>query len=206
METFSLNNMLSDMFDEFVEGAISNALKEYEYNQRYPSVTSLNFVQLPSEKANELMGVKTGLFGRGTKKEFIKSVEDGSATYTEVVALARTYRVVDRSVRDSRFCTYKYFYKVADTEGNVIREDVPMIDDKYALTLELNGGNSSSATGNADKVDPNEYEHMYLLHYYIKDNQHYVLLTKEQFDDMSALVNNADSNYLFVEDGVGYEW
>ena len=81
-----------------------------------------------------------------------------------------------------------------------------MIDDKYALTLELNGGNSSSATGNADKVDPNEYEHMYLLHYYIKDNQHYVLLTKEQFDDMSALVNNADSNYLFVEDGVGYEW
>ncbi len=206
MGSFSLNDTLSNMFNEYVDGAITNALKEYEYNQRYPSVTSLKLTALPAEKVGELEKIKTGLFGRGTKKQFIKSVEDGSAGYAEVVVLARCHRVVDRSERDPNFCTYKYFYKIADIEGNVIREDVPMIDDKYALSLELNGGNSSSETGNADKVDPAEYEHMYLLRYYIKDNQHYVLLTKDQFDDMSALVNNADNNYLFTEDGVGYKW
>ncbi len=156
MGTISLGETLTNLFDGYVEGMLSNAIKEYEYNQRYPSVTSLNYVRIPEEKANELMGVKTGFFGRNTKKEFIKSVEDGSATYAEVIALARTHRVVDRSVTDSRLCTYKYFYKIADTEGNVIREDVPMIDDKYSISLEINGGDSSSDTGNADKVDPSE--------------------------------------------------
>ena len=206
MGSFNFGDTLSDMFNGYVDGKISGLLKEYEYNQKYPSVTSLEFARLPAGKADELEKVKTGLFGKGVKKQFIKSVEDGSAVYTEVVALARNYKVVDRSTEDARYYTSKYFYKIADMQGNVIREDVPMIDDQYALTLELNGGNSSSNTGNADKVDPSEYERMYLLRYYIKDSQHYVLLTKDQFDDMTPLVNNADNNYLYCEDGVGYEW
>ena len=51
----SLGETLTDLFDGYVEGMLSNAIKAYEYNQRYPSVTSLNYVRVPEEKANELM-------------------------------------------------------------------------------------------------------------------------------------------------------
>ena len=44
------------------------------------------------------------------------------------------------------------------------------------------------------------------VHYYLKDNQYYVLLTKEQFDDMKVLMDHAGYYYLHLEDGVGYRW
>ena len=95
---------------------------------------------------------------------------------------------------------------MADLNGNVIREDVPMIDDKYSIALEYNNGDSASQTGCADVVDPGSYRHMYLVCYYLGDDQHFVLLTKEQLEDMTLLMNNAGSRFLYTEDGVGYRW
>ena len=102
--------------------------------------------------------------------------------------------------------TYEYYYRVADLKGNVMREDVPVIDDQYAVRLAYNSGNSSSDTGCAEVVDPRGYPHMFIVHYYLKDNQYYVLLTKEQFDDMKVLMDHAGYYYLHLEDGVGYRW
>ena len=55
-------------------------------------------------------------------------------------------------------------------------------------------------------VDPGSYRHMYLVCYYLGDDQHFVLLTKEQLEDMTLLMNNAGSRFLYTEDGVGYRW
>ena len=38
------------------------------------------------------------------------------------------------------------------------------------------------------------------------DDEHYVLLTREQFDDLSVLVKYAGSFWHYAEDGVGYRW
>ncbi len=206
MEAFDFSATLTNMFDGFVENAVGNAILEYNENLKYPSITSLSYAQVPDSMAKELANAKTSLFGLGVKKHFLESIVEGKTSYAEVLVLARTHRVVDRSQHDSSCVTYQYFYKIADLEGNVLREDVPMIDDKYSLTLEMNGGNSSSDTGNADQVDPYEYKHMFLLQYDIKGNQHQVLLTEDQFEDMSLLIRYADSNYLYAEDGVGYIW
>ena len=47
---------------------------------------------------------------------------------------------------------------------------------------------------------------MYVLHYYLKDDQYYVALTKEEFEDLTLFVKFAGSRHHFVEDGVGYSW
>ena len=61
-------------------------------------------------------------------------------------------------------------------------------------------------TKEAFLVDPGSYRHMYLVCYYLGDDQHFVLLSKEQLDDMTLLMNNAGSRFLYTEDGVGYRW
>jgi hypothetical protein len=205
---------LFDSFDEMFAQVKGAAMKAYEENQKYQSVTSLTFKPVPAERAKALKAANTGLFGLGflgglfgrDKAKFIESIEQGRTVYTEVLVLAREHRVVDRSENDPEAVLYQYYYKVADLNGNVIREDVPMIDDKYSIALEYNNGDSASQTGCADVVDPGSYRHMYLVCYYLGDDQHFVLLSKEQLDDMTLLMNNAGSRFLYTEDGVGYRW
>lgn len=191
--------------DGLLGGEFTKNMADYNVNQKRPSITTLSFSSVPESKVEEIKNVKTGLFSGGNKKKLMASILEGRTTYAEVLILAREDRIVDRS-EDPRNNRHKFFYKVADIRGNVIREDVPGPDDRYAVTLELNGGNSASETGCADKVDPSGYMHAYVIHYYLKDDQYYVLLTKEQWEDMSIFVNNAGASWHFVEDGVGYKW
>lgn len=194
----------NSMMEEF-----ASAMEEYQENQKYPSITTLPFIPVPLTKAEELRKTKKGFFGwglfGGDKEAFIASIEEGRTTYAEVLVLARKYRIV-KWADDPVNNTYEYYYRVADLKGNVMREDVPVIDDQYAVRLAYNSGNSSSDTGCAEVVDPSRYPHMFIVHYYLKDDQYYVLLTKEQFDDMKVLMDHAGYYYLHLEDGVGYRW
>lgn len=194
----------NSMMEEF-----ASAMEEYQENQKYPSITTLPFIPVPLTKAEELRKTKKGFFGwglfGGDKEAFIASIEEGRTTYAEVLVLARKYRIVEWA-DDPVNNTYEYYYRVADLKGNVMREDVPVIDDQYAVRLAYNSGNSSSDTGCAEVVDPSGYPHMFIVHYYLKDDQYYVLLTKEQFDDMKVLMDHAGYYYLHLEDGVGYRW
>lgn len=205
MGVFDIVDELKQLADGSMEKMLSSALREAEENQKRPSVTSLNFVPVPPGKAEELKGVKVGLFGRGDKKKLIASIEAGKTTYAEVLVLARMNRIVDRS-EDSRNNTYMYFYKMADLQGNVLREDAPVMDDAFAVTFAYREGDSASETDCADVVDPDNYEHMILLHYYLGDDQYYVLLSKSQFEDIGLLAKYAGCRFHFVEDGVGYDW
>lgn len=200
-----------DFFSKVAGGAFANAfsesMQEYEVNQKHPGIGTLTYTRVPVEKAEEIEKIKTGLFGGGTKKKLAASIREGRTVYTEVLALARTRKSVDRDPdRDPRFDRYEYFYKIATLDGAVIREDVPMMADECAIRFEYNNGDSASETGNADKVDPHGYLHMFLLRYYLKDDEHYVLLTREQFNDLSVLVKYAGSFWHYAEDGVGYRW
>lgn len=194
----------NSMMEEF-----ASAMEEYQENQKYPSITTLPFIPVPLTKAEELRKTKKGFFGwglfGGDKEAFIASIEEGRTTYAEVLVLARKYRIV-KWADDPVNNTYEYYYRVADLKGNVMREDVPVIDDQYAVRLAYNSGNSSSDTGCAEVVDPRGYPHMFIVHYYLKDDQYYVLLTKEQFDDMKVLMDHAGYYYLHLEDRVGYRW
>ena len=206
MGDFDFDGIFDQVVDGLVGAQISDTLKEYDINKNRPSITSLNFVPLPAGKAEEIRNIKTGLFGGGTKKKLAASIEEGRTTYAEVLVLARERRIVERSENDPKFNTYWYFYKIADLSGVTMREDVAAIDDDHVISFDYYDGNSASDTGCADKVNPEIYMHMYLLHYYLKDDQYYVLLTKEQMDDLSLLVHHAGNRWHFVEDGVGYKW
>ena len=202
---FDLEKIFSELIEGMMEEAVTEALKEAEKNNRLPSVDSLVFTPLPAERGRELMNKKTGLFTGGARKKLAASIEEGRTAFSEVLVLARLRRLVDRS-ENRRFNTWKYYYKVADLNGNVIREDLPLMDDEFAFSFELNNGSSASDTGCPDRVPPRGYPHMFVLHYYLKDDQYYVLLTGEQLEDLSVLVKYAGSRFHCPEDGVGYKW
>ncbi len=86
-----------------------------------------------------------GLLGGGTKKILAASIEEGKITYTEVLVLAKEKRVVDRDDDNPELNTLKYFYKVADLNGNVIREDVPALMLKTSTLAWISGGQSITA-------------------------------------------------------------
>ncbi len=200
--------LIDDVFSKIEDDMMrqmKGVIEEAGINQQRPSVTSLPFRPVPRERAEALRGAKTGLFGGGTKKKFIAAIEEGRTTYAEVLVLARFYRIVERSEVPGNNL-HMYFYKMADLSGRVIREDAPMPGEKYDFAFAHNGGDSDSETECADVVDPGAYRHMFLLHYYLKDDQYYVLLTRELFEDMSPLLKYAGDRFHFVEDGVGYYW
>ena len=82
----------------------------------------------------------------------------------------------------------------------------PALAKEIAVTFEYNNGDSASETGKADKVNPDGYLHMFLVRYFLKDDEHYVLLTRDQFEDLSFLVKHAGSFWHYAEDGVAYKW
>ncbi len=206
MDTFCMDGIFGKMVDNMFGDEIRGALKEAEENKDRPGVTTLSFVPIPSSRAEEIKKAKVGLFDIFKKKNLINSIEEGRTTYSEVLVLARCYKVIDRDEEDPRFSTYKYYYKIADPDGNVICEDVPVLDDEYAVSFELNNGDSASDTGCPDKVDPAGYEHMILINYYLKDSPYYVLVSKEQFNDLSVLARYAGCLYHYTREGVGYRW
>lgn len=206
MGTLDLDGIFEKAFDKLVDDQLSGAISDYNINKNRPSVTTLEFHPVPAKKAEEIRNVRTGLFGGGTKKQLAASIDEGKTTFAEVLVLAKEKRVVDRSDDHPELNTLRYFYKVADLNGDVIREDVSAIADDYVINFECNNGDSATDTGSPDKVNPEAYTHAYILHYYLKDEQFYVLLTKEQFEDMPLLVKYAGTRWHFVEDGVGYKW
>ncbi len=206
MDDNFIDNIFNGFVDAYMGDELSKALEEAKVNQHRKSITDISFAPVPTERTETLRSVKTGFFGGGTKKKLIDSFENGRTTYAEVLVLARCLRVTDRDDDDPGNNSYNYFYKVADLEGNVIREDVPALENEYAIGFSCNKGDSASETGSPDKVDPSNYLHMYVLHYYLKDDQYYVALTKEEFEDLTLFVKFAGSRHHFVEDGVGYSW
>ena len=190
---------MSNIFDELAGGMFSSLLEQAEKNQQYPSIASLHFTPVPAEKAEGLKQVKVGLFGGGTKKKFIAAIEEGRTTYAEVLALARE-SVIVRRAKDPRDHLREIYYKVAALDGTVLRESVPAIDKEHAVELAVGD------TGCANFVDPGNYPHMFIVNYYLKDDMHIVLLSKEQFDDMAPLMIHAGSFYHHTETGAGYKW
>ena len=202
---------MEDTFTSLIDGsftnAISEAMRDNKINQKRPGIETLTFMRFPAGKAEEVRKIKTGLFGGGTKKKLADSIEDGRTTYAEVLAVARSLRSVEvGSDRDPKFDRREYFYKIAAPDGTILREDIPALAKEFAVTFEYNNGDSASETGKADKVNPDGYLHMFLVRYFLKDDEHYVLLTRDQFEDLSFLVKHAGSFWHYAEDGVDYKW
>ena len=51
MGEFSFDSIFDQVVDGLVGDQISDTLKEYDLNKNRPSITSLNYVPLPAEKA-----------------------------------------------------------------------------------------------------------------------------------------------------------
>ena len=190
---------MSSIFDELSGSVFSSLLEQAEKNQQYPSIAQLHFTPVPAEKAEGLKQVKVGLLGGGTKRKFIAGIEEGRTTYAEVLALA-SESVIVRRARNPRDHLRQIYYKVAALNGTVLRESVPAIDKEHAVQLAV------SDTGCADVVDPGKYMHMFIVNYYLRDDMHCVLLSREQFDDMAPLMIHAGSFYHHTETGAGYKW
>ena len=216
MGIFDMGDAFSNAVDNIMEGMMNDAmeqaneeLEQYNENQKRPSIESLNFRRVPVEKAQQIRAVRTGLFAGGTKKKLAASIEAGKTLYTEVLAIAREWRNIDPDVDRYRYYdkdVNRYYYKLAAPDGTVLREDVPMLDDRLAIVFPLRDGDSVTDTGCADRVDPGEYREMLLLRCDLEGDLFYVLLTKEQMEDVTDLVKYGVRFWHIAEDGVGYLW
>ncbi len=209
LEGGMIKEIIENKFNEIENGMVKEMdgyLKEYEINRKRPSIETLPFQPLPRSKAEDLKKAKVGLFGGGTRKKLIAGIEEGRTCYAEVLVIARANKIVDRSEVDPRNNIWRYHYKVADLNGVVMNEDVTMMDERYDISFKYNSGDSASETDCSDVVDPSAYQHMFILYYYLKDDQYCVLITKEQMEDLSVLVKWAGDRFHFTNDGVGYWW
>ncbi len=190
---------------ENMKGEVAGALAEYEVNKKRPSITSLEYTKVPIEKIEELKNTKVGFLKNGFKKKLIKAIADGQVEYAEVLAVARTNKIIDRS-ENPRNNTYVYYYKIADLNGRVIQHDLPMIDDYYSISLDYNENEPIEKIGDVDVVNPSNYQHMYVFHYCFDDDNNYVLLTKEQLNNLGILASRVPLGgfYHILGDGVGY--
>ncbi len=205
-----LFSMADDFFENITETLkeeVSESMAEYEVNKKRPSITTLDYTRVSADRGEELKGAKVGFFKNGFKKKLAESIIEGKTEFAEVLVLARAKKVIDRSEK-TRNVTYRYFYKIADLKGTVIRCDLPYLDDENPLNFRYYGGNSDSETGNVDVVDPENYRHMFVLHYCLGDDQNYVLLTREQLSDLEILADNVPFGGYdhALGDGVGHKW
>ncbi|WP_029320135.1 hypothetical protein [Butyrivibrio sp. AE3004] len=208
-------NVFENVFDGMFEsvageafGALGEGMKEYEKDQKRPSVTTLPFKPVPKETVEALKAVKTGLFKGSFKKKLLASIEDGRTKYAEVLLLSSANKVIRSDEDDPRLNTYCIFYKVADLNGRVLCGDIPMIDDAHSIEITYNNVDFASDKGCPDVVDPNGYQHVFLLEYFLGDDEYDVLLTSEQFADLKELVKCEPFGgyYHFMGDGTGHRW
>ncbi len=206
-----INKMMDEMFKGYEEqamAALSEGLKEYEKDQTRPCITKLPYKPIPALTVENIKNTRMGLFKGGFKKKLLSSIEDGRTKYTEVLLLARAEKLLGTHHTDYRENQYRMFYKIADLDGNVVRYDVQMVVGVQSFDFPYINGDSASDTGCADVVDPNGYQHMILLQYYIEDDQNFVLMTKEQFETLSDFLKNVPMfgyNHA-TGDGVGFKW
>ena len=121
----------TNFMDNVIDEQLSKGMEEYNKNMTRPGIDTLSFAPVPKEQAEKLKKKRAGLFSGRTRKQLIASILEGRMRWAEVAVISMTAKDLDYdgSVDDDYKrlkSTYKYFYKMADLKGEVLREDASM--------------------------------------------------------------------------------
>lgn len=168
-------------------------------DEERPGIETLNFQPLPASKAN---GLKAKLFA-GEWNKFVEEIEGGRVEYAEVLFLD------SEDAKGDGGTDAKYYVKVADLDGNVIRGCVCSLKpsnkgyydrggwigpDEYMYEFPERTEEEFEeyelyfwAHACQDPVDPSERKHAYILHYNFKGTEYYGAIFENEFNNLKEL-------------------
>ena len=170
--------------------------KEAEDDARRPSTTTIPFSKLDSSMPN-IIALKEKKIEKKYANdiaEFLACVDEGRAEYTEAMVVSQEQHCVEEKENiplsgssDNIDRYYRYYVKIADLNGTVYRELV--LTTKKDLVKEWKKTVDWQKAENPDIVTDTDYPRVYVLHYYLGDEEFYLALDKAEFDNIASIAN-----------------
>lgn len=164
---------------------------ECERDLKRPGIATLPFTTLDSKlgEESELNNITNSYtikhYGKDAE-QFLKCVKDGKAEIAEVVVVFEYRQTIHHGRNEREADTERYFYKIADLNGTVYKELIVSSNDehgaKFEKTLTLD-----EAT-NPDVVDINNYPHVFVLHYFLENEEYYMAVDEEILHQFSKIL------------------
>ena len=182
--------------EQYIRDVISEWAK---IDEARPDIKSLSFQPVPASKAN---GLKAKLFA-GEWNKFVDEIAAGRVEVAEVLFLD------SQDAKGDGGSDARYYVKVADLNGNVIKGCVCAIKysnkgyydragwispDEYMRAYPERTDEEFDeyelyywAHACQDPVDPSERRHAYILHYNFKGKEYYGVVFEDEYNDLKKI-------------------
>lgn len=165
---------------------------EFERDSKRPAIAELPFTTLDPKlgEESEMNDIKLSLsmkqYGKDIE-QFLKCVKDGKAEIAEAVVVFEKRETIAYGHNDREADTERFYYKIADLNGTVYKDIIVSSNDereaKFEKTLTMD-----EAT-NPDVVDVNKYPHVFVLHYFLENEEYYMAVDEEVLHHFSKLIS-----------------
>ena len=166
---------------------------EYERDISRPGIATLPFVTLDpklgeeSEMNNITEKYTIRHFGKDIE-QFLKCVKEGKAEIAEAVVVYETRKVIHYGREEKREAdTERYYYKIADLNGTVYRENIVSSNNDREAKFEKQL--TWEEAENPDVVNVNDYPHVFVLHYYLENEEYYMAVDEEVLHHFSKIID-----------------
>ena len=164
---------------------------EYERDLKRPSITTLPFTTLDpklgeeSEMNNITNHYTISHYGKDIE-QFLKCVKDGKAEIAEAVVVFEKRKTIHYGRNDREANTERYYYKIADLNGTVYRENIISSNDESEAKFEKT--KTLEEAENPDVVNINDYPHVFVLHYFLENEEYYMAVDEEVLHHFSKII------------------
>ena len=180
-----------------------------EADKRRPSIKDLEFKAIDPSVANDPR--YKGYNKKTCADDFLDCIRSGRAGYAEVAVVTTCDVLVDTEYKvfsEDYEYIYRLYAKVADLSGTVYRETVMTAKDSdksfWPHRFWDEGYN------NPDTVQASQLGRAYILHYYIQNNEYYLLVDPGEFKDLSKvflrLKNSKKAGCLVIDNDCKCWW
>ncbi len=165
---------------------------EYEKDLNRPSIANLPFTTLDpklgeeSEMNNITVKYTIKHYGKDIE-QFLKCVKEGKAEIAEVVVLFENRKTIHYAQKEREADTVRFYYKIADLNGTVYKENIVSSNDEREAKFET--PLKPEEAENPDPVDVNNYPHVFVLHYFLEDEEYYMAVDEEVLHHFSKIID-----------------
>jgi len=171
-------------------GQLINEMKKTsrEADLNRPGIAGLDFKVLDPSIGNDPRYTNSGYIQKLGVDDFLECIRSGRAQYAEVAVVSTRSFIIateHNTFTDEYKTTERVYAKVADMNGTVYRETVMTAKNSGESEWPANFWDENYK--NPDTVSVSELQHAYVLHYYIRGTEYYLLADPNEFNDLSKL-------------------
>ena len=182
-----------------------------ESDKGRPSIRDLDFKVIDPSKANDPS--YKGYNKKIGVDDFLDCIRSGRAGYAEVAVVTTCEVLVDvenDAFSDDYENIYRLYAKVADLSGTVYREIVMTNKDRKINRSVWPFNYWNEEYTNSDTVQASSLGRAFILHYYIQNNEYFLLVDPGEFKDLSKvfyrLKNTKRAGCLVIDNDCNCWW